>query len=137
MGRSGGMKYSMGGKRMLATAAVAGMALGGLALQTTAGATPGSAKAKVTVGSKSYTLKGGACVISGSTIQVGVGSKPNSLGLNGTLKKGKFTNAQIGMVLKGKAVAITTDTGTANAKGGTFKGTDAVSQAKVKGTFTC
>ena len=106
--------------------------------QTTAGATPGSAKAKVTVGSKTYSLKGGACVISGSTIQVGVGSKPNSLGLNGTLKKGKFTNAEIGMVLvRASAVAITTDTGTANAKGGTFKGTDAVSQAKVKGTFTC
>ncbi|HEX3795235.1 MAG TPA: hypothetical protein VHV57_12115 [Acidimicrobiales bacterium] len=134
MGRSAG-KY--GNKRIIASAAVVGMALGGLALQTTAGATPGSAKAKVTVGSKTYKLSGGACVISGTTLQVGVGSKPNSLGINGTLKGGKFKNAQIGMVLKGKPVAITTDSGKASASGGSFSGTDVVSHSKVKGTFTC
>jgi hypothetical protein len=131
------MKHSKGKKRILASTVIAGMAMGGLALQTTAGAIPGSAKAKVTVGGKTYKLKGGACVISGSTIQVGVGSKPNSLGLNGTLSGGKFKNAQIGMLLKGKAVAVTTDSGKANAKGGSFSGTDAVSGGKVKGTFTC
>lgn len=131
------MMHSKGKKRILASTVIAGMAMGGLALQTTAGATPGSAKAKVTVGGKTYKLSGGACVISGSTIQVGVGSKPNSLGLNGTLSGGKFKNAQIGMLLKGKAVAVTTDSGKANAKGGSFSGKDAVSGGKVKGTFTC
>jgi hypothetical protein len=111
---------------------------GGLLIQSTgAGATPGNAKAKVTVGSKSYKLSGGACVISGNKVQVGVGASPNSLGINGKLKKGKFSNAQIGAVLSGKTIAMTTDSGTANAKGGTFKGKDAVSGASVKGTFTC
>jgi hypothetical protein len=122
---------------MLACVAAVGMSLGGLAFQTTAGATPGSAKAKVTVGSKTYKLSGGACVITGASIQVGVGEKPNSLGLNGTLKGGKFKNAEIGMILKGKDIAVTTDKGKANASGGSFSGTDAVSHEKVKGTFTC
>jgi len=91
----------------------------------------------VTVGSKTYNLSGGACVISGSKVQVGVGTSPNSLGINGKLKKGKFSNAQIGAVLKGKTIAMTTDSGKANSKGGSFQGKDAVTGANVKGTFTC
>jgi hypothetical protein len=125
-------------KKVLASVTAIGIASGGLIITAGgAGASVGNAKAKVTVGSKTYKMSGGACVVTGNNVDIGIGSKPNTLGINATTKKGKFSNAQIGMVLSGKPVAITTDTGTANSKGGTFKGTDVVSHSKVKGTFTC
>jgi hypothetical protein len=125
-------------KRILASVLAAGAMTGGMLLQSTsANATPGNAKAKVTVGGKTYKLSGGACVISGSKLEVGVGATPNSLGINGTLHKGKFKNAEIGAILSGNSVAVTSDSGTANSKGGKFKGTDAVTGGKVSGSFTC
>jgi hypothetical protein len=125
-------------RRILTAAVALGVTAGAMVLPAAgASASPGSASAKVTVGSKTYKLSGGACQVTGSKANVGIGGSPNSLGLHATVHKGKFSNAQIGLVLGGKPLAITTDTGTATAKGGTFKGTDVVSQSTVKGTFTC
>jgi hypothetical protein len=125
--------------RILASTLALGVAAGAMGLAASgASASPGSASAKVTVGSKTYKLSGGACQVTGSSVSVAVGgSSSNTLGLHASVHKGKFSNAQIGLVLGGKPLAMTTDTGTATSKGGTFKGTDVVSQSKVKGTFTC
>lgn len=125
-------------RRILASAAVVGLAVGGLLAPGVAGATTSTnSKATVVLGGKTYKLSGGACLVTGSRVALGIGTKTNSLGLNAKVKKGKFSNAQIGMVLGGKPVAITSDTGTATSKGGTFKGTDVVSSSTVTGTFTC
>ncbi|HEX4219968.1 MAG TPA: hypothetical protein VHZ02_16440 [Acidimicrobiales bacterium] len=124
--------------RTLSSAAVIGMAVGGLLVPTVAGAAISTgSKATVVMGGKTYKLSGGACVVTGSHVDIAVGSPTNSLGINAKVQGGKFTNAQIGMVLGGKPVAITTDTGTATSRGGTFKGTDVVSNSTVKGTFSC
>jgi hypothetical protein len=124
--------------RIVAAVLALGLATGATALQVSAAnASPGSASAKVTVGSKTYKLSGGACQVTGSSVNLGIGGSPNSLGMHASVHKGKFTNAQIGMVLGGKPLALTTDTGTVTSKGGTFKGKDVVSQSSVKGTFTC
>jgi hypothetical protein len=124
--------------RILASVLALGVATGATALQVSAAnAAPGSATAKVTVGSKTYKLSGGACQVTGNSVNLGIGGSPNSLGLHASVHKGKFTNAQIGLILGGKPLALTTDTGTVTSKGGTFKGKDVVSQSSVKGTFTC
>jgi hypothetical protein len=125
-------------RRILASAAVAGLAVGGLIAPGVAGATTSTnTKATVVVGGKTYKLSGGACLVTGSRVALGIGTKANTLGMNAKVKQGKFSNAQIGMVLGGKPLAITTDTGTASSKGGTFKGSDVVSGSTVKGTFSC
>jgi hypothetical protein len=126
-------------KRTLSAAAVIGVAAGGILVPTVAGAATSvtGSKAAVVLSGKTYKLSGGACVVTGSHMDIGIGTPTNSLGINAKVSKGKFSNAQIGMVLSGKPVAITTDTGTATSKGGTFKGTDVVSNSTVKGTFTC
>jgi hypothetical protein len=129
------MRYD---KKILASLAAAGISMGGLAFGVAgAGASVGNSKATVTVGSKTYKLSGGACLVTANHIDLGIGSTKNSLGMNAKIKGGKFTNAQIGMVLSGTPLAITTDSGSANAKGGTFKGSDVISHSTVKGTFTC
>jgi hypothetical protein len=124
-------------KKILASLAAVGISVGGLALATGAGASVGNSKATVTVGSKTYKLSGGACVVSAHHIDLGIGSTKNTLGMNAAIKGGKFTNAQIGMVLGGTPLAITTDSGSATSKGGSFKGNDVISHSTVKGTFTC
>jgi hypothetical protein len=124
-------------KKILASLAAVGISVGGLALATGAGASVGNSKATVTVGSKTYKLSGGACVVSANHIDLGIGSTKNTLGMNAAIKGGKFTNAQIGMVLGGTPLAITTDSGSATSKGGSFKGNDVISHSTVKGTFTC
>jgi hypothetical protein len=124
-------------KKILASLAAVGISVGGLALATGAGASVGNSKATVTVGSKTYKLSGGACVVSANHIDLGIGSTKNTLGMNAAIKGGKFTNAQIGMVLGGTPLAITTDSGKATSKGGTFTGNDVISHSTVKGTFTC
>jgi hypothetical protein len=124
-------------KKILASLAAVGISVGGLALATGAGASVGISKATVTVGSKTYKLSGGACVVSANHIDLGIGSTKNTLGMNAAIKGGKFTNAQIGMVLGGTPLAITTDSGSATSKGGSFKGNDVISHSTVKGTFTC
>jgi hypothetical protein len=117
---------------------VVGLAAGAILIPTGAGATTVTgSKATVVLSGKTYKLSGGACVVTGSRVDIGIGTSTNSLGINAKVKGGKFSNAQIGMVLGGKPVAITSDTGTATSKGGTFKGTDVVSNSTVKGTFTC
>jgi hypothetical protein len=126
-------------RKILASLAAVGVSVGGLALATGAGASSigTNSKATVTVGSKTYKLSGGACVVSASHIDLGIGSTKNTLGMNAAIKGGKFKNAQIGMVLGGTPLAITTDSGSATAKGGTFTGNDVISHSTVKGTFTC
>jgi hypothetical protein len=126
-------------KRTLSAAAVIGVAAGGILVPTVAGAAISvtGSKAAVVLGGKTYKLSGGACVVTGSHVDIAIGTPTNSLGINAKVSGGKFSNAQIGMVLGGKPVAITTDTGTATSKGGTFKGTDVVSNSTVKGTFSC
>jgi hypothetical protein len=125
-------------RTIIAPIAVMGLAAGAVLIPIGAGATTVTgSKATVVVNGKTYKLSGGACVVTGSHIDLGIGTKTNSLGMNAKVKGGKFSNAQIGMVLGGKPVAITTDTGTATSKGGKFKGTDVVSNSTVKGTFTC
>jgi hypothetical protein len=125
-------------RRILASAAVAGLAVGGLLAPGVAGATTSTnSKATVVVGGKTYKLSGGACLVTGSRVALGIGTNANTLGLNAKVKQGKFSNAQIGMVLGGKPLAMTSDSGTASSKGGTFKGSDVVSGSSVKGTFTC
>lgn len=133
-----GARSWSGHRGILASAAVAGLAVGGLLAPGVAGATTSTnAKATVVVGGKTFKLSGGACLVTGSRVALGIGTKANTLGMNAKVKQGKFSNAQIGMVLGGKPLAITTDTGSATSKGGTFKGTDVVSGSTVKGTFTC
>jgi hypothetical protein len=125
-------------RTILAPIAVVGLAAGAILIPTGAGATTVTgSKATVVLSGKTYKLSGGACVVTGSRVDIGIGTSTNSLGINANVKGGKFSNAQIGMVLGGKPVAITSDTGTATSKGGTFKGTDVVSNSRVKGTFTC
>ncbi|HEY1467373.1 MAG TPA: hypothetical protein VGF11_09965 [Acidimicrobiales bacterium] len=125
-------------RRILASAAVAGLALGGMLAPGVAGAaTSTNAKASVSVGGKTYKLSGGACLVTASRVALGIGTNANTLGMNANVKQGKFSNAQIGMVLGGKPLALTTDTGTASSKGGTFQGTDVVSGSTVKGKFSC
>ena len=120
-------------RRILATAAVAGMLA-----PTVAGATTSTnSKATVVVSGKTYKLTGGACLATSSRVALGIGTATNSLGLSAKVNNGKFTNAHIGMILNGKPVAITTGTGTVSSNGGKFKGTDVVSNSTVTGTFTC
>jgi hypothetical protein len=134
-----GIEHMKLNKRILAVVIAAGTTTGAMALQpaVSGASTSTHAKATIKVGSKTYKLSGGACVISSSKIQVGVHQGSNTFGINGTLSKGKFTNAEIGALLNGKSIAMTTDSGSANKKGGKFSGTDAVSGAKVSGKFTC
>jgi hypothetical protein len=125
-------------RRILATAAVAGLAAGGILAPTVAGATTSTnSKATVVVSGKTYKLTGGACLATSSRVALGIGTATNSLGLSAKVNNGKFTNAHIGMILNGKPVAITTGTGTVSSNGGKFKGTDVVSNSTVTGTFTC
>jgi hypothetical protein len=128
-------------KRTLSAVAVIGVAAGGIGIlvPTVAGAAISvtGSKAAVVTGGKTYKLSGGACVVTGGHVDIGIGNATNSLAINAKVSGGKFSNAQIGMVLGGKPLAITTDTGTATSKGGTFKGTDVVSNSTVKGTFSC
>jgi hypothetical protein len=127
-------------KKVLASMTAIGFAAGGLFIQSAgAGAqtTVGNSKAKVVVSGKTYKMSGGACVVSSSHLDIGIGSNGNTIGINAAVKNGKFKNAQIGMVLGHQPVAITTDTGKVTSKGGSFSGTDVVSNSTVKGTFTC
>lgn len=125
-------------RRILATAAVAGLAVAGMLVPAVASAkTSTNSKATVVAGGKTYKLSGGGCIVTSSKVALGIGTKTNSLGLSAKVKNGKFSNAHIGMVLGGKPIAITTDSGTATSNGGTFKGTDLVSNSTVSGKFTC
>jgi hypothetical protein len=125
-------------RRILASAAVAGLAVGGMLAPAVAGAsTSTNAKAKVVVSGKTYKFSGGGCLVTSTRIALGIGSSGNTFGMNAKVKQGKFTNAQIGMVLGGKPVAITSASGTTKSNGGTFTGNDVVSGSTVKGTFNC
>jgi hypothetical protein len=125
-------------KRLVASAAVAGLAVGGMLAPGVAGAsTSTNAKATVVVSGKTYKFSGGGCLVTSSRIALGIGTSGNTFGMNAKVKQGKFTNAQIGMVLKGKPVAITSASGTTKSNGGTFTGNDVVSGSTVKGTFNC
>jgi hypothetical protein len=125
-------------RRILASTAVAGLAVGGLIAPGVAGAsTSTNAKAKVVVSGKTYKFSGGGCLVTSSRIALGIGSGGNTFGMNAKVKQGKFSNAQIGMVLGGKPVAVTSASGTTKGTGGTFKGTDVVSNSSVSGTFNC
>jgi len=78
-------------RKILASLAAVGVSVGGLALATGAGASSvgTNSKATVTVGSKTYKLSGGACVVSASHIDLGIGSTKNTLGMNAVIKGGK------------------------------------------------
>jgi hypothetical protein len=129
---------SSGPRRILASAAVAGLALGGLLAPGVAGAaTSTNAKTTVVVSGKTYKFSGGGCLVTSSRIALGIGTSGNTFGMTAKVKQGKFSNAQIGMVLRGKPVAITSASGTTKSNGGTFKGTDVVSNSTVTGTFSC
>jgi hypothetical protein len=125
-------------RRILASAAVAGLALGGMLAPSVAGAaTSTNAKASVVVSGKTYKFSGGGCLVTSTRIALGIGTSGNTFGMNAKVKQGKFSNAQIGMVLGGKPVAITSASGTTKSNGGTFTGNDVVSGSTVKGTFNC
>jgi hypothetical protein len=111
---------------------------GTLLTQVSAASVPGSPKAKLTIGTKSYKFSGGFCETKTSSLFIGIASPPNSLTISGKLHHGKFKNAQIGITLgNGKTIdSVLRDTGTANSKGGKFTGSD-ISGLKVKGSYTC
>ena len=125
-------------RKIIASMAVIGLSAGGLVVAGAgAGASVGNSSAKVTVGSKTYKLSGGACLVEAGTVNVGIGQHGNSVAIHGNIKNGKLSGAQIGMVINKKPIAITNGSGKANSSGGSFKGTDVVSNTTVKGTFTC
>jgi hypothetical protein len=136
-GQKGNMMWF--NKKFLASMAVVGVSSAGFALQSTgAGAAVDAAHAKVTFSSKTHKFSGGMCpTITSHYFLVmghGVGS---GVTIMAKIHGGKFTNASITVVIGSKEIALTKDSGTVNAKGGTFKGTDIVSHSKVTGTFTC
>ncbi len=125
-------------KKIIASMAVIGLSAGGLVVAGAgAGASVGNSSAKVTVGSKTYKLSGGACIVQAGTVNVGIGEHGNSLAIHGNIKNGKLSGAQIGMVINKQPIAITGGSGKATSSGGTFKGTDVVSNKTIKGSFTC
>jgi hypothetical protein len=127
-------------KGVLIPLALVGLAAGGAVVPVSAGATTTSTGSKATVhmNGKTYKFSGGACVVNGSKVDIGIGTGQNSLGLNASVSRGKFSNAQIGLILNGQPVAITSGSGTVNSKNsGKFTGTDVVSSSTVTGTFSC
>jgi hypothetical protein len=126
-------------KRLLPSMAVVGALLAGLALQSTsAGAAVDTGHAKVTVGSKTYKVSGGSCPTIGSHYSLDFSGGGNGFAITGKIHGGKFTNAEIDLSIGVKLLQMNKDSGTANAKGGTFKGTTNIApHSKMKGTFTC
>jgi hypothetical protein len=123
---------------LLASLVAIGTLTGGLIIQPTgAGASGSSGMATVKIGSKTYKLSGATCFISGSKILATFGSPNKSIGINGKLHHGKFTNVSIAGLINGNGVGVFKDSGTASPKGGTFKGTEPVTGVKVSGKFTC
>jgi hypothetical protein len=127
-------------RKFLASLAVVGTSVIGLVLQSPgAGATVVPAHAKVTVGSKTYKWSGGTCPPTVNSAQyflnVGKGGT-DGLEMIGKVRGGKFTNMKIALVKGSYSTADSKDSGTINAKGGTFKGVDVYGK-KMMGTFTC
>jgi hypothetical protein len=127
-------------KRLFALVTLVGVSIVGLGLTSFgAGAAVATAQAKVTVGSKAYTWSGQTCPTTVNSPQyilmVGKGGK-DSLELIGKVSGGRFKNANIALVKGSFYTALTKNSGTITAKGGTFKGTDVYGK-KVSGTFTC
>ena len=125
-------------KGVLVPLAIGGIAAGTVLGPVAAGATTVTgANATVVLNGKTYKLSGGACVITGTKLAIGIGSGSNSLGLNAVVKNHKFSNAQVGLFIGGQPVAITSASGTVKSNSGTFKGTDVVSNSTVTGKFSC
>ena len=126
-------------KGVLIPLALVGFAMGAVVPALGAGGltTVTGSKATVIVDGKKYRLSGGTCVVSGTKLDIGIGTSTNSLAINAVVKKHKFSNAQIGLIVGGRPAAITSASGTATSRGGTFTGTDVVSGSTVTGTFTC
>jgi hypothetical protein len=126
-------------KRPLALMTLVGVSVAGLSLQSPgAGAAVASAHAKVTVGSKTYKWSGGTCppTINSSQYSLTIGQGTDGLEIIGKVSGGKFKNVNIALVKGSYSTALSKDSGTITAEGGTFKGADVYGK-KIKGTFTC
>ncbi len=95
------------------------------------------ASAKVTVGSKTYKIRNGSCDGTATVLLIDIGAGPNHILMQGSIANGKFSNDEVELTLGGKTFVVQSDSGTINAKGGSFKGTVINSRTKVKGSFTC
>lgn len=126
-------------KGILIPVAFVGLAAGGAVVPISAGAatTVTGSKATVHLSGKTYKFTGGACVISGTKLDIGIGTNGNSLGITAVIANHRFSNAQIGLIVGGQPAAVTSGSGTVTSKGGTFRGTDVVSNSTVTGTFSC
>jgi hypothetical protein len=126
-------------KRPLALMTLVGVSVAGLGFQSPGvGAAVATAHAKVTVGSKAYKWSGGTCppTINSSQDSITIGKGTEGLEIIGKVRSGKFKNINIALVKGSYSTALSKDSGTFTAKGGTFKGIDVYGK-KVKGTFTC
>lgn len=103
----------------------------------------------IVLGGASHTLRGGACDATGPMYSFNVGvvtgmgahePYPDYVGLTSP-KPGPFQNAVIAIHLDGKAYRVTSNTGAADVKGGTFTGTAhpvaGGPDVQVYGSFTC
>jgi hypothetical protein len=126
-------------KSFLSSMAVVGLSIAGLALQSTgAGASVDTGHAKVIVGSKTYKVSGGSCPSISRHYSLDFSGGGNGFAITGKVHGGKFTNAEIDLSIGVKLFQMSKDSGTANAKGGTFKGTTNIApHSKMVGTFIC
>ena len=106
----------------------------------------GSGQVTFTVGGVTHTVskvrcadEGGYVVVNGGVV-VGPdfrGNPPDYVGMRVPSAGGEFTNIGLTLTAGGKSYALTQNTGSGDAKSGTFKGTDYASNAEVSGSYTC
>jgi hypothetical protein len=105
----------------------------------------GPAVVKVTVAGVAHTLTGGACETTGGVfaLNLGVvsgpdlaGPKPDYVGLSTPTASGPFSNGVLAVNVDGKGYAVTQNSGTVSATGGTFAGKTLTGE-DVSGSFTC
>jgi hypothetical protein len=105
----------------------------------------GPAVVKVTVAGVPHTLSGGSCSTMGGafSLNLGVvagpdlaGPKPDYVSLTTQAATGPFTNAVLAVNVDGKGYAVTENSGTVAAGGGSFTG-KALTGEDISGAFTC
>jgi hypothetical protein len=106
----------------------------------------GPATVNLTVGDKSYALRGGTCVTQANlfSLNLGVvagadlaGPKPDYVGLTVAAPQGPFTNGVLMVVIDGKAYPLIENSGEVGPAGGRFEGVAATSGARISGSFAC
>jgi hypothetical protein len=131
-------------KALFVSIAALSISLAGSILPSTgAGAALATAHAEVTVGSKTYKIAGGKCPTNVKSAKATVGHYHLEIGrgtsllqIIGAVHGGTFKNIAVDFLSASYSIGVNKDSGTINAKGGSFNGAD-VNGKKMKGTFTC